>query len=917
MNNTLKKVAIGVGGILIVLGVIIFSVLYTPSGRGILISTIMPYLEDAVGSEIEIGSVRGPLPNVLIIENATLTDNETPWLSVARLEARWRPLAMLSGEAIVEFVDIQGVNLTGPPPSEEEQSSPSPLGGPTKPTNLPKLKINRFQFSDVTIGSKLIGHEVTLNGEGYVRIGPRLIDINAIVLSSDEKDRLNVLATLDPSTNGMRIDSELSGQETGAMVALLKSDGPIHLKTKGDAPLDNFDLNATGSIGEIASIEARITGDFSTLDNIGTTFFVKLGDKHRALRDQIGEEFSANFVLGLDPNGGELVVQSMNSKLATATGTLRWLNKNNVISSLNLDTSVSFTSHTPENFASIFGRNAAFSLDLSSADTFGSYRLNFSGTTKAGKILFSDAKTDFSSFLQGPLLIQTQAIDENNLPALTLAADGDFKYEDAISLSNVEVTVDDEKIFAGDTSYQFVDGRIQARGDLEIEPALLDQYLSFIEFTDALNADLKLEGTTSEFALSVTGEIPTSQIDGATAPASTLAINLSNLPYRPNGTLKFFPKTGDGGLSVSLETDENEKISARTISFTGEGFSLKGDGSYERSAERGDVRLAYTGDPEAEPWPGVPLAGEFNLTSDFDLIEERISFALRIPNLNIATQEIEDLNLLADGPLSAVETKLSMKSFTPPSGEGVEDLNISLLPNFIDRDITIKSASANYLLTSISANRPFKIGLNDGLSVEGASFAIGENGVAQLNSRVSSKRWLAKIVLEKVTPPGYDVVSDFTIDLDTDRKEDIAQGVIALSSPLISDATAPVSANLTWDGVALLVTDRENPTGLNLDVSFPMLLNREEALSISTEGPLSGALSFKGRAESLMTFVPGPMESLEGDLDFSVKLGGTLAAPNIDGLLEMENGAYTESQSGVSITNISSTIKSQFDCIWC
>ena len=118
---------------------------------------------------------------------------------------------------------------------------------------------------------------------------------------------------------------------------------------------------------------------------------------------------------------------------------------------------------------------------------------------------------------------------------------------------------------------------------------------------------------------------------------------------------------------------------------------------------------------------------------------------------------------------------------------------------------------------------------------------------------------------------------------------------------------ARLRAHLAGDSITLDATAQDNQ-GLHSQAN--LVLPAESAanpfrIAIARTRPMSGTFSAQGEIGSLWTLLMGSERSLAGQVDMSGRLSGTLADPRATGEATLSGGRFTDSGTGLRLTNVS------------
>ncbi|WGM30441.1 translocation/assembly module TamB domain-containing protein [Brevundimonas sp. NIBR11] len=151
---------------------------------------------------------------------------------------------------------------------------------------------------------------------------------------------------------------------------------------------------------------------------------------------------------------------------------------------------------------------------------------------------------------------------------------------------------------------------------------------------------------------------------------------------------------------------------------------------------------------------------------------------------------------------------------------------------------------------------------------------------------------------------GDDLSGSANVNLAQLRSVDAPRGLSvdgAVTATLVND-TLRIQANAAG-------TDAVRATA---DVTLPVEASAAPLrLAIARTRPMSGEVDVQGQIQPIWDVFFGGERTLAGQVDGSATLGGTLAAPLINGRLNLENGRFRD--NGVGLTLDDMTLNSRFD----
>ena len=243
MPRTALLIAVAVFALIASLGVLVASVLYTSGGRGFLAGIAEDRIADALGGEVSIGRLQGPLPGYLIATDIALSDEDGAWLTVDRIELRWRPAQVLRARIVVDLAAVEGAALMRAPPEgedDDEAREPGELRLPRLPDGLPDILIEQVRITDFAVGEALIGVRRTFAASGELAISDQTVRVNATAREGGGSDEARIAVAYDRSTGGALVDVGLDSAADGAIARMIGAEGAVDMRLAGEAPAADF-----------------------------------------------------------------------------------------------------------------------------------------------------------------------------------------------------------------------------------------------------------------------------------------------------------------------------------------------------------------------------------------------------------------------------------------------------------------------------------------------------------------------------------------------------------------------------------------------------------------------------------------------------------------------------------------------------
>lgn len=881
---------------------------WTPPGRASLEHLIEARFASALGGNAAVGALKGFLPGEIILEDVRLAYNGEDWFIVDRAELKWRPFALLSGEITVDLVHVEGARLLNAPPKKpDDRKKPR---GFELPDRLPRLTIGDLKITNFRVATSVAGDEVRLDGAGSARMGGRVLSINLAATSSGDHDYFD--ARIERTGDALTTNIVLKSDASGAVASIARLGGPIFLEATGDGPLADYKLRFTSSFGAYGVLGGTVSGDLERMETIGFSVDAELGEKLSNTSKIIGPKAALAGEFSLFDNGGELRLTRFQSALGAAEGTARWRNRNKALGTLAIKASADLDETWRPDIRPYIGDK--ISVDGELRPKGGAYiadgdvrATHFDGT-------LNSVATDLRAFVRGPAIVTLNANDA--LPGILANgadASGDFELllGESVKATPISLKTAHGGTFKGDARYNFDTRAFAVKGDVSATPEMILSLNAKLAAKRNASGRADIKGTPDKFAGTAVAVLPPLRFDGKAFPAMRLSLAFADAPAAPSGQVSLRAVDDSLRLQSNFARSADGAMRASGIDYIGADFALKGDAEILPDGGGVNVDLAYRGVDAAEPWPGVPLAGDFIVKGSVARGAASNNLTVKAGALSSRSWSVEGLSAIAEGPSSRLAVKASAASLAVKGATPAKDVTADMIAAFQKTpNLTLTKLSADLAGAPVTLSESARIEFSDGVSVEKFRAAIGRNGSLAIDGGVSKKRWRAKIAARQAPIVSAASVIDLDLDLDTDRKTP-ANGQFTMSSLLAKTENASFSGNVVWDGRSIAISSTGGNQALDLSLSLPARLTRTPSLGISTEGPLNGEARYAGRIETIAGFLPAALQSIEGAITFSGRASGTLAEPRLAGDLAVSDGAFTELSTGLSIVNIDATARAE------
>ena len=185
--------------------------------------------------QVVITGLAGRFPDALRVGHAELHDAQGVWLALDGVALDWSPLALLHGEARVDRLAAERVQVPRLPVSNAP-AAPQPAS--SQPFNLPvRVAVEQIDIARAEIGAPVAGAAAVLALTGKAHLAS-LQDGDATVAIHrlDSPGSYNVSGAIDPAHLTAKLDIAEPAQGLIAQIAKLPDVGPITLQAGVDGP---------------------------------------------------------------------------------------------------------------------------------------------------------------------------------------------------------------------------------------------------------------------------------------------------------------------------------------------------------------------------------------------------------------------------------------------------------------------------------------------------------------------------------------------------------------------------------------------------------------------------------------------------------------------------------------------------------
>ena len=875
----------------------------TSPGRNILATQIENQLAAALDSDAEIGAFEGAPPGHIVLADVTLSSDDDPWLTVERAELRWRPLSLLTGRINIDDVTIAGARLLGRPPEGQETNESSPPSFKL-PENLPDVTVRAISIDDFR--SFLGDREARLDGAGRLDMGGRRIDGYFTLASDNNLDQVNAKIVIDPETDRLFLDVAVSAEVEGAITTFAELDAPIYVAATADGTISEADITLNGSLADYGVLNGAVIGDIGSESGARVEATFSPGAALAGVAEELGDHVAVEATVSLRPRDGAIVIQEFDSAAGRISGVINWRSDRRGVEAITSKLSINVNDAYRPEITAVTGGTISLSAEINRMRD--AYGVKASAESEYITLTLNDASSDLSKSLSGKLaaaLKPNQNAPDQLRNGLRLESAIDLDLGDEAVARSAILTLGENAQIAGDIQYSFVDGTISTVSDIRLTPELVSAIAPSITLGAPITGELTISGTPDAFTLGAAIETPALKVNDEPAPALLIRADLAGLPNLPTGDITATSRDGGAGAFLArLRASESGRIAVPALSYESQLFKLVGVGAFDPAKNRADFDVTYQGAESATPWPGLPVEGDGATAGVIALSNASTKATLNARALRVGGVAINGLSASANGPADAITVTAAVDDIAFGNNRSLSDMETRAVVNATDGlEVTVNSFSG--LIQSIRAvlKAPTTISLEDGASIDDLRLQWGDDGEINFDGVFSPSLWRANATLANVAIPETDGLLNLQLSLDTNTERPASGEFELFAAPTDEDAKR-IHGALLWNGQTLSIASARDAEILKMDIRLPLRLIRAESLGLDTAGEMNGALEFNGDISLIAPYFPTAVQSLEGGLVANIDLAGALAEPLITGAATFTDGAFTEAQTGFSISGL-------------
>jgi translocation and assembly module TamB len=891
---------------------------------------------------VQLSGLAGSFPSHLTLEELKLSDSAGVWLTARKIELDWTPWSYLEGRLQIDRLQVASIDMERLPQSSSTTTSHGEA-------SIPRIDVAQATLSVVHLGAALAGAPASLaaNGSAHLRsVRDMLFDASARRIDGDgqyelhlhfDAQRMDAALKLHEPANGP-LENILSLPGLGALEATLNLSGP-RAAEQLELSLQAGELNghAQGSLN-LNDLSADLAFAFesaavSPRPDLGWDRGVLRGRWNGSLRSLNAEGHlevarlrvpgqlqAAAVSADVAADHGKADLHALIQGLGIPGSQPKLLEADPVKldASIRLDDPARPLELTASHrlFAlkgqAVTAGEQSSTLELrlpnltplavyAAQDLHGSAVIN---AQLAGYPEDTRIKLDANATLTPGTQVWAGAVGDR----ARLEFSGAFK-DDSLSIDDVKLSGRAILLSArGSVGRQGIDGRWElSLPDLSTVSAVLAGNLKGVGSVQgpmtALAADAKLSST-----LSVRG-----------SPSGDLSadVKVRGLPSAPNGTL-----AAKGTL---------------------DGSPLNVDVSMERTAERVLHAVIHQA-----TWKSAHAEGDLSLTTDKQQLHGQLTVSVaqlqdlqRLLGAEIDGSLAGNLALQPEGQRTRARLQVDAKDLTMSglagsvhlAGEGFTDsfafkagldlpklngvavsLGASGSFNLDAEEISLASALGSYAGQEIRLLEPTRIHFGNAIAVD--SLKLGAQK-AELDVQGQISPTLAlRASLREVQPA---LVNVFLPNL-------LAAGVIEAHADLHGSVKAPMG-EITVNALGVQSAD-DAALGLppanihvtaglrghtadidaRLDAGSASQLTAVGQAPLAADGEVNMKINGKTDMGLMNAFLEARGQHASGQLDIDATVTGNVAAPQINGSLDLKNGKFNDYGRGVSVTDIAAQI---------
>lgn len=255
-QRVLKWVAIGVGGIVLLVGALLIG-LNTQPGRDFIADKLSDF-ELASGLGFSVGRIEGSIYGEMVLHDVAVRDPKGVFATADRIAVDWRPFAFASNHVDVRSLTSPEIRLSRLPELRPVESDPNAPLLPNIDIDIGRLDIDRIVIGPAVTGQR---HIASVEGQVHIADGRAQIAARAGTISAPGVaggDRLALRLDAVPEQDKLDIDLRLQAPAGGLVTGLAGLDRPVTVSVAGTGSWQQWRGQAAATLGGERLADLRI-----------------------------------------------------------------------------------------------------------------------------------------------------------------------------------------------------------------------------------------------------------------------------------------------------------------------------------------------------------------------------------------------------------------------------------------------------------------------------------------------------------------------------------------------------------------------------------------------------------------------------------------------------------------------------------
>ncbi|MEZ5897738.1 MAG: translocation/assembly module TamB domain-containing protein [Parvularculaceae bacterium] len=882
-------------------------VFLTPAGRAGIKGIVESQLGAALEKNVTIGALGGALPVEIIAKDIEARGDDGGVIRIADFYAVWRPLSLLAQPITIEKLKVGGVYVkAGARPEDADDSEPFSL-----PESLPKISIPEFSLTDIEIDNGEARTNVKLNAAGSALLDDGRISLRLEGGSDGEFDKLSVTVDRNARRRENVVDISVNGAPGGVIASLAEAQNPIMLEVHGDGPIDEFTMTASLSSDTLGNLAANASGDFLRWRAVNVTGRYAFGAQAAQLAEEIGDYIDFEVDFGAEKNLFAARRLKLASPALSLSGAMETQFQRNEIASLSGTLNASPNKDWRADIQNLIGDSASLEF---TAQRINEKQFALSGALGTPKFDIQSKDATLTELQHLNAAIEVTASENAALPmflsdGFDASAHLSFNVDEMIEFADFALETTGGVTVNGAGDFHQKTSDLAFNGQFSLSPAALTALSDTIASSGAVSGNADISGNLNNLGVDLKASTHALVYNEVNVPPLDIVVKLSNATRAPTGGVRVRARNTNGRFDVDIRSQDDGAVTLQNIVYQSDAFLMTGRA--DLSADRNGVKadLKYAGEANAQPWPGVTLAGDALIKGDLSRHSRTNTISIASDAISLPGLNARGLDVRGQGPANAFVVEAKAVGLTPAGAPEIEGFETSLGINLQQFEaITIRSLRAVIADNALQLTQPATVNLTDGVSIEGVDATYGRNGRVRLDAAVASSRWRANAIISQAPLAGLSSLLDMTVDLDTNNAP-TATGGFSLLSRLNNLEDEKIAGSFVWDGRTFSISDDGSIDGSRFNLKLPLELVRGDAIGVRASGEISGDAKIDERLETIAGFLPAQYQGVEGAFRIDAALSGSLRAPHLIGEASLSGASFTELNSGVAIVGINGAAK--------